>query len=138
MSNEITNFEDKLRKSLTEHDYESFIRIITEITINNENYKLYLDKIENVLIDQMNQEVYAEPIKDSGARLLEIAQKNYEFLQNFSENEDEKTFHQRIPDLKAAIVRIFKIKLNIKDDVVFSDSEDIKSYLSNFEGRFMR
>ncbi len=141
MSNEIDELEKELRKSLSKHDYESFIKTITKITINNENYKLYLDKIENILTDQMKEEVYAEPAKDSSVRLLEILQSNYEFLQDFSVNEDKKPFLQRITDLKAAIVKIFKIKLNMRDkeEIIFSDYEkDIKNDLDNFEGRFMK
>lgn len=126
------DLENNLRNLLKEQDYAAFIETITKLTINSENYKSYLDKIELILNDHMKTEGCINPSANSGDVLLRIAKENEDFIQG---KPKEKSFLELYPELKSAIVRIFKIKLNIGNDVAFSDDNE---YLGSFEERFMR
>ncbi len=122
--------ENNLRNLLKEQDYESFIKTITEIDINKENYKTYLDKIGLILNDYMKTEVYINPSSNSGDELLRLVKESEDLIQG---KPKEKTPFEWYPDLKAAIVKIFKIKL--EKDVTFRDND---AYLVNFEKGFIR
>ncbi len=130
------NLENELKELLKEKDYASFIRVITELPINIENYKSYLDKIELVLSYCMKTDECINPSANSGDVLLRVAKENLDFIQG---KQKEESFQEMYPKLKDAIVSIFKIKLNMRNEVVFSDDNaGVLSYLENFKERFMR
>lgn len=140
MTSEFSETRENLIDSLGEHDYAAFIKLIIKMPINDNNYKLYLDMVEQVLNAQMKSEdeIFNESKLSSGDIILDLYNKNVSFI-NGEASKQEKSFFEWLPDLKSAIVEIFKIKLNIKGKkVTFSDEEEsIMNSLDVFEGRFM-
>ncbi len=112
-----------LNAYLEQNNYELFIDTITKLDINKDNYVEYLDVIADVLKDKI---VNQNPFEVTSSDKLEEA---------FGIRKKEKTFLEWLPDIKNAIVVIFKKKLNLSNSK-YEDSE-IGLRLESFKERFM-
>ena len=120
------DIKKKITGFLEDEDYENFILLITNLEIDDFNYKRLLDEIGVIL----HNKKFAQQIKPSDSK-IEI-----EKIISGKEDEDYLSMHQ---NLKEAIVKIFKIKLNTDTSQTFEDDEKndlINDYLDRFEGDF--
>ena len=120
------DIKKKLIEFLENEDYENFILLITNLEVNDTNYKKLLEEIGTIL----HNKKFDQKINPSNSK-IEI-----EKIISNQEDDDYLSMHQ---DLKEAIVKIFKIKLNTSASKTFEDDEKndlINDYLDKFEGDF--
>ena len=115
-----------LNAYLEQNKYDLFIETITKLNINKENYVEYLNIITEVLKSKFEmQDAFEVTSYDKLEEVYGIRKK-------------EKTFIEWLPDIKNAIVLIFKKKLDVSNSK-YEDSElkEVELRLENFKERFM-
>lgn len=117
--------KQKLTDYLDNNDYENFILLITNLSIDDSNYESVLNSIGNILSNKkFNTGISPSNSKKELEKLINGEEDNY------------LNMHQ---NLKEVIVKIFKIKLNTNFSRTFKDDERndlINNTLDNFEGDF--